>query len=107
MNRLLVCCGACLLVARAQQPRSASQWTIYLTNDNCPDYTWGFTEEQSRLSFAEIVRAHLDEMTRTDAQRPENRDRYNMAVTQEALCFLERYPERKPELLRRMREGRL
>jgi len=96
-----------LVTLPGPQPGSASQWTIYITNDNCPDYTWGFTEEQTRLSFAEIVRAHLDEMTRTDAQRPENRDRYNMAVTQEALCFLERYPERKPELLRRIREGRL
>jgi hypothetical protein len=42
------------LVARAQQPRSASQWTIYITNDNCPDYTWGFTEEQTRERLRKV-----------------------------------------------------
>ena len=50
---------------------------------------------------------HLDEMQRTDKQPAENRDRYNMAVTQEALCFLERYPDRKQELINRIREGRV
>ena len=30
-----------------------------------------------------------------------------MAVTQEALCFVERYPDRKEELIRRIREGRV
>jgi hypothetical protein len=82
-------------------------WTVYITNDNCPDYTWGYTEEQTRQAFADIVRAHLDEMNRTDAQEPGNRDRYNMAVTQEALCFVERYPEREAELVRRIKEGRV
>ena len=30
-----------------------------------------------------------------------------MAVTMEALCFIERYPEREQELARRVREGRV
>ena len=30
-----------------------------------------------------------------------------MAVTQEALCFVECYPDRKEELIRRIREGRV
>ncbi len=89
------------------QAFSKCLWTIYITNDNCPDYTWGFTEEQTRQSFADIVRAHLDEMRRTDGEAAENRDRYNMAVTQEALCFVERYPERKDELIQRIKEGRI
>lgn len=84
-----------------------SEWTIYITNDNCPDYTWGYTEEQTRQSFADIVRGHLDEMNRTDSEAEENRDRYNMAVAQEAICFVERYPERKDELIRRIKEGRI
>jgi hypothetical protein len=82
-------------------------WTAYVANDNCPDYTWGYTEEQTRQAFADIVRAHLDEMKRTDALEPWNQDRYNMAVTQEALCFVERYPEREAELVRRIKEGRV
>jgi hypothetical protein len=84
-----------------------SDWTVYITNDNCPDYTWGFTEEQTRRAMADLVAAHLDLMTRTDGEAPENRDRYNAAVTQEVLCFLERYPERAEELAARVREGRL
>jgi hypothetical protein len=91
----------------AQTPEDVSRWTIYITNDNCPDYTWGLTEEQTRKSFADIVRAHLDEMNRTDSQEPGNRDCYNMAVTQESLCFVEHYPDRKDELIRRIKEGRV
>jgi len=88
-------------------PDNISEWTIYITNDNCPDYTWGYTEEQTRQAFADIVRSHLDEMNRTDGEAPENQDRYNMAVTQEALCFVEKYPERKNELIKRIKEGRV
>lgn len=92
------------LALAAEDP---SVWTIYIANDNCPDYTWGFTEEQTRKAFAEIVRGHLDEMTRTDKEPPENQNRYNAAVTQEVLCFVEHYPQRKDELIRRIKEGRL
>lgn len=89
-------------------PADLGEWTIAILSDNCPDYTWGLAEEETRRAFAEIVRAHLDEMARTDAaERPEDRDRYNMAVAQEALCLLERHPERREELFRRIREGRL
>ena len=93
------------LMAKASD--EPSEWTVYITNDNCPDYTWGYTEEQTRQSFADVVRGHLDEMKRTDSEAAENQDRYNMAVTQEALCFVERYPERKDELIRRIKEGRI
>jgi len=81
--------------------------TICVANDNCPDYTWGLNEEQTRQAFADVVKGHLDEMQRTDGQPAENRDRYNAAVTQELLCFLEQYPDRKDELIRRVKEGRL
>ncbi len=74
--------------ASGQSSGNLADWTIYVTNDTCPDYTWGFSEDVTRRSFADLVRAHLDEMQRTDGERVENRDHYNMAVTQEALCFL-------------------
>jgi len=110
VNRILafsaVCMQITLSLLAAQAEEDLSGWTIYITNDNCPDYTWGYSEEQTRQAFADIVRGHLDEMKRTDNEKPENRDRYNMAVTQEALCFVERYPERKVELIRRVQEGR-
>ncbi len=111
MLRSMVLC-AFLLVATAgsgaaQPPTDASKWTFYITNDNCPDYTWGLTEEQTRQAFADVVKGHLDEMKRTDTQPDYSRNRYNMAVTQEALCFVERYPDRKEELIRRIQEGRV
>lgn len=99
--------GFILLLSASLQAAGRSEWTVYVANDNCPDYTWGFTEEQTRQAFADIVRAHLDEMNRTDSLAPADRDRYNMAVTQEALCFVERYPERQAELIRRIKEGRI
>jgi hypothetical protein len=87
-------------------PQPAS-WTIYIAGDCCPDYTWGYAEEPTRQAAADLVAAHLDAMTRTDAEALPDRNRYNMAVTMEAVCFLERYPERAEELARRVREGRL
>lgn len=111
MKQIVILAALCLVVAAplamAEASTGTSEWTVYITNDNCPDYTWGYSEEQTRQSFADIVRGHLDEMKRTDGESPENQDRYNMAVTQEALCFVERYPERKGELIRRIKEGRV
>ena len=101
---VLLLAGSAAAAAKAAGP---AEWTIYVTNDNCPDYTWGYTQEQTRQAFADIVRGHLDEMNRTDEQEPWNRDRYNMAVTQEAICFVEKYPEREAELVRRIKEGRV
>jgi hypothetical protein len=89
------------------QTGDTSSWTVFITNDTCPDYTWGNTEARTRRNFADLVRSHLDEMSRTDGAAPEDRDHYNMAATMEALCFLEHYPQRKDELIRRIREGRV
>ena len=96
--------GSILLAATAfgETGSEETRWTIFVANDNCPDYTWGLAEEQTRQAFADIVKAHLDEMNRTDGERTENRDRYNMAVAQEALCFIEHYPDPKEELIRRI-----
>lgn len=106
---LVLLCAAAGLAGEVfgQASRDDDRWTVYVANDNCPDYTWGYTEEQTRQAFADIVKGHLDEMKRTDGHPPESRNRYNMAVTQEALCFVERYPDRKEELIRRIRQGRM
>lgn len=82
-------------------------WTIHVVADTCADYTWGFDEEATRRNMAELVRAHLDRMVRTDGEPEGLRARYTMSVTNEALAFLERYPGRRDELVRRLREGRL
>ncbi|MBZ5595602.1 MAG: hypothetical protein LAP39_25460 [Acidobacteriia bacterium] len=96
-----------ILSLSGQTSDRASGWTIYITNDACSDYTWGFNEEQTRRAYADVVRAHLDEMQRTDHEKPENQDRYNLSITQEAHAFVEYYPERKEELIRRIKEGRI
>ena len=88
--------------ASSAQPASPPLWTLHVVNDTCPDYTWGFDEKTTRRNMAELVRAHLDAMARTDADPEGNRDRYTMAVTNEALAFVEHYPERKDELVRRL-----
>jgi len=110
LTLITVAAAALLLMAgfaRAEEPPAPGDWTIYITNDNCPDYTWGLSEKRTRQAFADIVKGHLDEMNRTGDQPDASRNRYNMAVTQEALCFVEHYPDRKDELIRRIREGRM
>jgi hypothetical protein len=101
-----------VLAAAASWPSWGSEppsgpWRIVIANDNCPDVTWGFTEEQTRQAFADLARSHLDEMQRTDGGPAESRDHFNLATTQEALDFVQRYPSRKEELIRRLREGRI
>lgn len=96
--------GRCQAAA-AMPPRTAER--ILVANDTCPDVTWGWTEEQTRQAFADLVRSHLDEMARTDGGPPESRDHFNLATTQEALAFVAHYPARKGELVRRIREGRI
>jgi hypothetical protein len=96
-----------ILPLTGQTNDGAPDWTIYIANDACSDYTWGFNEEQTRRAYADVVRAHLDEMERTDHETPENQDRYNLSITQEADAFLQYYPERKQELIRRIKEGRI
>ena len=105
----LALAGCIAATGRSAEQATAAEplWTIFIANDNCPDYTWGLTEAQTRQAFADIVKAHLDEMARTDQQPPENRNRYNAAVTQELLCFVEKYPQRKQELIERIKQGRL
>jgi len=48
---MLCLLAVCLILATVtttggQEPSDISDWTIYITNDNCPDYTWGLTEKQ-------------------------------------------------------------
>ena len=100
-------CALLVAAASGAEPVPAPPWTIHVVSDTCPDYTWGFDEKTTRRSMAELVRSQLDAMARTDGDPEWNRDRYTMAVTNEALAFLEHYPERKDELVRRLREGRI
>jgi len=91
----------------AQGAPDAPPWTIHVVSSACSDYTWGFDEKTTRRNMAEVVRAHLDAMTRIDGEPEESRDRYTMSVTNEALAFLELDPGRRSELERRLREGRI
>ena len=84
----------------------APPWRIIIANDTCPDVTWGFTESQVRQAFADLIAAHLDEMTRTDGLPAEDRDHYNATAFIEVEAFLEKTPRRQDELFRRVREGR-
>ena len=96
-----------LVLLLAAVPAMAGLWTVYVANTTCVDSTWVLNEADTKKAVAELVRAHLDEMNRTDALPEDSRDRYNMMVLQEAEFFLERYPERGGELLRRVKEGRV
>ncbi len=102
----LAACFSALAPLRAGQSKRQS-WTIYITNDSCSDYTWNNTQPDTLRAYAEIIRAHLDEMIRSDHEQPENQERYNLSITGEALSFFNLYPERKDEFIRRVKEGRI
>jgi len=93
--------AVCAADAAAIRPR------LIIANDTCPDVTWGYTEAETRQAFADLIAAHLDEMTRTDAGPIENRNHYNAMAFIEVEAFLEKFPERREELVRRVREGRV
>ncbi|MGO8678613.1 MAG: glycosyl hydrolase-related protein [Limisphaerales bacterium] len=93
--------------ARQVLAAAASPWRILIANDTCPDVTWGFTQAQTRQAFVDLIAAHLDEMTRTDALPLEDRDHYNATAFIEVEAFLEKCPQRRDELFRRIRQGRL
>ena len=99
--------AACLAASVRGQEKRPQPWTIYITNDSCSDFTWNNTAEDTLHAYAEIIRSHLDEMIRTDHEKPENQDRYNLSITGEALSFFDRYPERKEEFIRRVTERRI
>ena len=109
MNTRRTFLAACLSVLAPVRglPAEHEPWTIYITNDSCSDFTWNNTEPDTLRAYAEIIRTHLDEMTRTDHERPANQERYNLSITGEAISFFNLYPERKDEFIRRVREGRI
>ena len=106
-RRTFLAAGFSALARLRAQPAQRAPWTIYITNDSCSDYTWNNTEPDTLRAYAEIIRAHLDEMIRSDHEQPENQERYNLSITGEALSFFNLYPERKDEFIRRVKEGRI
>jgi hypothetical protein len=68
----------------AEAAPASAPWRIIIVHDTCPDVTWGFTEAQVRRSFADLIRAHLDEMNRTDDGPAEKRNHYSLVAFIEA-----------------------
>jgi len=52
--------GLAVLAPLVVGAQAEDRWKIFVTNDNCPDYTWGLTEQQTREAFANVARGHLD-----------------------------------------------
>ena len=80
---------------------------IFLSNDVCADYTWGLKEDEVHDAVAELIKAHLDEMNRTENFPFHIQDRYTCTITNELLFFLDKYPNRKEELYSRIHEGKI
>ena len=98
---------ATIVPLTGQTNTNASDWTIYIANDACSTTPGDSTKSRPAARTRRWCAAHLDEMPRTDQEKPENQDRYNLSITQEAQAFLEYYPDRKQELIRRIKEGRV
>lgn len=87
--------------------KANAQWQIFVSNDVCMDYTWALSEQETIDYCANLIAAHLDAMKLTDNESWPNKARYTCTVTNEVFFFLEKFPERKDELIQRIREGRI
>jgi hypothetical protein len=96
-----------LLLVRLSFSQNNEPFLIFLSNDDCADFTWGFDEKTTRDNSVKLVAAYLDEMKLTDNHLFENKSRYTCTVTNELLFFLEKFPEKRAELMKRIKEGRI
>ena len=86
---------------------SYSQWKIYISNDVCMDNSWCLSETRNREYAIDLMAANLDAMRETDSEPWQNRARYTCTVTNEIFYFLEKYPQRRDELIDRIRNGQI
>jgi len=79
-------------------------WTIYVCQDVCADFTWGYDEEETTKLSADLTEAHLREIRRTENGPSGSQNRWNINQSMDVMWFLER---KKKDLIEELfaREG--
>jgi len=82
-------------------------WTVYVCQDVCSDYTWGYTEDKTESLSVTLTNAHLEAIDRTEKEPFESQQRWNINQTMEAMWFLQREREDVKKLFERETDGHI
>jgi len=82
-------------------------WTVYVCQDTCADFTWGYDEEETVKLSTDLTEAHLREIQRTEEGPPGSQNRWNINQSMEVMWFLERKRDLAKELFAREGDGHL
>lgn len=83
-------------------------WTIYVCQDVCADYTWGMPPGQTIKVSGEMINTQMDYIRKTDCEKEESKNRWNMNQTVELDWFISNQDEAAvKELFDREKEGRI
>ena len=85
----------------------AKQWKVYITSVSHLDLGYTNTTEKVFEKRNQITEMALDFMKKTDNWQEDAKYRWTMEGAWELKYFLEKHPERLPELQKRAQEGRL
>lgn len=82
-------------------------WTIYVCQDSCADFTWGYDEGETVKLSTDLTEAHLREIQRTINGPPGAQNRWNINQSMEVMWFLERKGDQAKGLFAREGDGHL
>jgi len=83
-------------------------WTIYVCQDVCTDFTWGYKEDETIDLSVKLAKAHLKTIKDTKAEVFESQNRWNINQTMEVMWFEERETNEKVKgLFEREKDGHI
>jgi len=65
-------------------------WTIYVCQDVCSDFTFGYSESETKKLSVDLIDAHLRAIDATDLKPADSQNRWNINQTMEVMWYLER-----------------
>lgn len=65
-------------------------WTIYVCQDVCTDFTFGYSEEETKDLSTKLIDEHLRIMENTEKEEDFSQNRWNINQTMEVMWYLER-----------------
>ena len=79
-------------------------WTVYVCQDVCSDFTWGYSEEETINLSTNLADTHLKMIERTEEEPLESQNRWNINQSMEVMWFLERKKDKVKKLFERERD---
>lgn len=82
-------------------------WTVYICQDVCTDFTWGYSEEETIELSTGLTEAHLKAIEETEVGLFESQNRWSINQTMEVKWFMERKKDRTRRLFEREKDGHI